>query len=96
MPAEAEAYSLEAVVEAIAVLLLAIAGVQQRQLQQQEAPAVHLVGYSLGGRVALALAARHPLLVARVAIISGSPGLAGAYAWSIGRIEAECAGRHSF
>ncbi len=95
MPPEAEAYSLEAVAEAIAVLLLAIAEQQPQQLQQ-EAPAVHLVGYSLGGRVALALAARHPLLVARVAIISGSPGLAGAYAWSIGRIEAECAGRHSF
>lgn len=37
----------------------------------------HVVGYSLGARVALGLAARHPSLASRATWISGSPGLAG-------------------
>ncbi len=45
-----------------------------------------LVGYSLGARVALALAARHKVLVASLVLISGSAGievrLAGAYGTS--------------
>jgi 2-succinyl-6-hydroxy-2,4-cyclohexadiene-1-carboxylate synthase len=36
------------------------------------------VGYSLGGRLALALALRHPRLVARAVLIGASPGLARA------------------
>lgn len=45
--------------------------------------AVHVVGLSLGGIVALRLAARHPGLVASVlssgAVMDGVPGLAGAF-----------------
>ena len=36
-----------------------------------------VVGYSLGGRLALQLAIEHPDLVARAVIISASPGIAG-------------------
>lgn len=35
----------------------------------------HLVGYSLGGRVALRLVLRHPKLFSRVTLIGASPGL---------------------
>ena len=37
--------------------------------------AVHAVGYSLGARLALGLALRHPERVARLTLISGHPGL---------------------
>jgi len=37
---------------------------------------VDLVGYSMGGRVALALAVAHPELVRAMSLISASPGLA--------------------
>lgn len=36
---------------------------------------VHLVGYSLGGRLSLALALRHPERVRKLSLISASPGL---------------------
>jgi 2-succinyl-6-hydroxy-2,4-cyclohexadiene-1-carboxylate synthase len=39
-------------------------------------PPVHLAGYSLGGRVALGIAARHPALVDRLTLIGASPGIA--------------------
>jgi 2-succinyl-6-hydroxy-2,4-cyclohexadiene-1-carboxylate synthase len=39
------------------------------------ARALHVVGYSLGARLALALAVRHPDRVARLTLISGHPGL---------------------
>ena len=38
---------------------------------------VAVVGYSLGGRLALAIAARHPDLAACVVVVSGNPGLQG-------------------
>jgi len=37
---------------------------------------VHLIGYSLGARLALGIALRHPSLVARLSLLSGHPGLA--------------------
>jgi 2-succinyl-6-hydroxy-2,4-cyclohexadiene-1-carboxylate synthase len=37
--------------------------------------AVHLWGYSLGARLSLGLALRHPELVSRLTLISGQPGL---------------------
>jgi 2-succinyl-6-hydroxy-2,4-cyclohexadiene-1-carboxylate synthase len=37
---------------------------------------VHLAGYSLGARLALALALGHPARVARLTLVSGQPGLA--------------------
>jgi 2-succinyl-6-hydroxy-2,4-cyclohexadiene-1-carboxylate synthase len=39
-----------------------------------------VVGYSMGGRLALALAARHPQHVRQLVLESASPGLDGAYA----------------
>jgi 2-succinyl-6-hydroxy-2,4-cyclohexadiene-1-carboxylate synthase len=38
-------------------------------------PGAHLVGYSLGGRMALGMLVRHPGLVARATLIGASPGL---------------------
>jgi 2-succinyl-6-hydroxy-2,4-cyclohexadiene-1-carboxylate synthase len=40
-----------------------------------EASALHVVGYSLGARLALGFAVRHRTLVARLTLISGHPGL---------------------
>ena len=40
-----------------------------------EAGSVHAVGYSLGARLALGLAARHPTRVSRLTLISAHPGL---------------------
>ena len=40
-----------------------------------EANPLHVVGYSLGARLALGLAIRHPSRVARLTLISGHPGL---------------------
>jgi 2-succinyl-6-hydroxy-2,4-cyclohexadiene-1-carboxylate synthase len=37
---------------------------------------VHLAGYSLGARLALAIAVAHPRRVAQVTLVSGQPGLA--------------------
>ncbi|MEI9940336.1 MAG: alpha/beta fold hydrolase [Pseudomonadota bacterium] len=37
---------------------------------------LHVVGYSLGARLALGLALRHPARVSRLTLISGHPGLA--------------------
>ncbi len=38
---------------------------------------VHLVGYSMGGRLALAITARRPTLVPRLTVIGVNPGLSG-------------------
>ena len=59
-----DAYSADAVVEALAKLLEQLCPVP-----------CDLVGYSLGGRLALLLAVRHPKMVARCAVIGASPGL---------------------
>ncbi len=40
-----------------------------------EASALHVVGYSLGARLALGFALRHPTRVSRLTLISGHPGL---------------------
>jgi 2-succinyl-6-hydroxy-2,4-cyclohexadiene-1-carboxylate synthase len=61
-PTDPAAYSIEACVDSLATLL--------------DGPA-HVVGYSMGGRVALALAVAHAEKVATLALIGASPGLAG-------------------
>lgn len=58
------AYSLEAAAAAVANLV-----------QQQGLQGCTLVGYSLGGRLALLLAARWPRLFGRVVVVSGTPGV---------------------
>lgn len=55
----------------------ALAAVVESLQEGTEVPPV-LVGYSLGGRVALQLAASRPELFSRVAVVSASPGLRGA------------------
>ncbi|HEY0467489.1 MAG TPA: alpha/beta fold hydrolase, partial [Polyangiaceae bacterium] len=40
-----------------------------------EASTLHVVGYSLGARLALGVALRHPTRVSRLTLISGHPGL---------------------
>ncbi len=40
-----------------------------------ESNALHIVGYSLGARLALGFALRHPARVSRLTLISGQPGL---------------------
>lgn len=44
-------------------------------LREQRVGRVHLVGYSMGARVALVLAERHPELIERLTLVSGSAGL---------------------
>ncbi len=44
-------------------------------LVREEAGACHVVGYSMGARVALVLALRHPALVARLTLVSVLPGI---------------------
>lgn len=45
-------------------------------LTNRDIGTVHLVGYSMGGRIALSMAARAPWFFASVTLISSSPGLA--------------------
>lgn len=54
--------------------------VEERLLQQMEQISVHpviLVGYSMGGRIALHLQHRHPQLFEKVIVIGAHPGLEG-------------------
>lgn len=44
-------------------------------LASRRARPAHVVGYSMGGRVALSLALRHPGLVHRLTLIGASPGI---------------------
>jgi 2-succinyl-6-hydroxy-2,4-cyclohexadiene-1-carboxylate synthase len=48
-----------------------------RSLQALRADALRLVGYSLGARLALGIALRHPKLLQRVTLVSGHIGLQG-------------------
>jgi len=52
----------------------AVDGIAARIEEEVSCP-VHLVGYSMGARVALGLAARHPALVGRATLIGVQPGL---------------------
>ncbi|MEM6796036.1 MAG: alpha/beta fold hydrolase [Acidobacteriota bacterium] len=45
------------------------------RLEREAETPVHLVGYSLGGRLALAIAVRRPRLVGRLTLIGARPGL---------------------
>ena len=44
-------------------------------LRSEDLAGAHVVGYSLGARVALGLVARHPAIASRATFLSGSPGL---------------------
>jgi 2-succinyl-6-hydroxy-2,4-cyclohexadiene-1-carboxylate synthase len=50
---------------------------------------VHLCGYSLGGRVALGIAVRHPRLVRRLTLVGAAPGLAESEARAARRVADE-------
>ncbi|WVE36536.1 2-succinyl-6-hydroxy-2,4-cyclohexadiene-1-carboxylate synthase [Priestia megaterium] len=63
-PKEIKPYSMEAVVEALHDLL------QQLSLSQ-----INVIGYSMGGRLALSFAQRYPHLVKKLVLESASPGL---------------------
>ncbi|MEI8031970.1 MAG: 2-succinyl-6-hydroxy-2,4-cyclohexadiene-1-carboxylate synthase [Chlorobiaceae bacterium] len=45
------------------------------RVRQVASPPCRLVGYSMGGRIALALLLRHPALFSQALIVSASPGL---------------------
>lgn len=64
-PDHAEAYSIASVVDQV----LSVVG-------PRPLGTVHLIGYSMGGRVALSLLARAPWYFASVTTISASPGIA--------------------
>ncbi|MFO7324581.1 MAG: pimeloyl-ACP methyl ester esterase BioH [Pseudomonadota bacterium] len=50
-------------------------------------PRCHLLGWSLGGKVALALAARHPARIARLVLLAATPKFAQAPDWPHGMPE---------
>ena len=64
---DAEAYTMDAAVQAVSGVLDAV-----------ECGPVGLLGYSMGGRVALRVALRHPDRVRRLVLESVSPGIADA------------------
>ena len=62
---EAHRYGFDHTVDAVADVL-----------ERLDAEPAHVVGYSMGGRIALGLAVRHPDVVASLVLIGASPGLA--------------------
>ena len=64
-PADLVPYSVEAMVDAVARLAASVPG-----------GPCHVIGYSMGGRVALALAAAHPRTCRSLTLISATAGLA--------------------
>ncbi len=66
-PATDDAYTMPALVEQVAGVVAA----------EVNGP-VHIIGYSLGGRLALSFAATHADMVASLSLIGASPGLADA------------------
>lgn len=63
-PEHLEAYSMNSVVDQV----LSVIG-------QQPPGSIHLVGYSMGGRIALSMAAHAPWYFASLTILSATPGL---------------------
>ena len=61
---DAQTYGFEHTVDAVAQVI-----------DQHDLGPTHLVGYSMGGRVALGLAIRHPEQVTSLSLIGASPGL---------------------
>ena len=61
---EAHRYGFDHTVDAVADVL-----------ERLEAHPAHVVGYSMGGRIALGLAVRHPDVVASLVLVGASPGL---------------------
>jgi len=78
-PHDAEAYSMESCVDQIACAVDALG-----------ARPAHFIGYSLGGRVALALCARHPELAASIVAIGARAGI-DASDERAERVRADCA-----
>ena len=66
-PSSVNPYSPASVSKQLAALLI-----------QLDVPRVRIVGYSLGGRIALTFAAHHPTMTSSLALIGASPGIADA------------------
>ncbi len=64
-PDEVQHHGFDHVVDAVA-----------HALDRLGARPAHVLGYSMGGRIALGLAVRHPALVAALVLVGASPGLA--------------------
>lgn len=69
-PLLAQGLSVEQAADLVADALTQYAHHHQQQQQQ-----FVLVGYSMGARVALSMAVRHPELVSQLALISATPGI---------------------
>jgi 2-succinyl-6-hydroxy-2,4-cyclohexadiene-1-carboxylate synthase len=63
-PSSLRPYSLSSISKQLAALLT-----------QLDTHPVHVVGYSLGGRIALTLAISHPTMIRSLALIGASPGI---------------------
>lgn len=61
---DAQVFGFEHTVDAVA-----------RVLHQHQLCPVHIIGYSMGGRIAIGLAARYPESIASLSLIGASPGL---------------------
>ena len=76
-PDDLDHYSMSACVDQVAAALEAV-----------DVPVVHVLGYSMGARVALSLAVAHPAKVASLVLVGASPGLADGDARAA-RVEAD-------